>query len=287
VEENVELVANFEVLAKTPRAWAYDLSQVADGDNYKFSFVATTAGEATLLFADKDGNELVAPYVVGAVNAGTNTVTLPQSTFTGVTKDVYWSVKMDGEAIPAISEITDASKGIYNFYLPQGVAVDNNTESSTFSKIYIAESTDGASDGGSDRADNQKRGIFIYDQTLAELNPTNKGIIPSNVTLTNTTRNALKRIAINPKTNEVAFAYNASPAAVWAVSTENVAGEATNLLAGLGFDYCNSLCFDENGILYIFDNGAGYPAKGSLYKIVNGEKHTIFFENSKYGNADN
>ena len=285
VSGDATYTANFQVIA--PRAWAYDLKVVEDGDNYKFTFNTTAAGSATLLFADIDGNELVAPYAVGTVAAGANTVTLPQSTFATVTKDVYWSVKMDGEAIPAISEITDASKGIYNFYLPQGVAVDNNPESSTFSKIYIAESTDGASDGGSDRADNQKRGIFIYDQTLAELNPTNKGIIPSNVTLTNTTRNALKRIAINPKTNEVAFAYNASPAAVWAVSTENVAGEATNLLAGLGFDYCNSLCFDENGILYIFDNGAGYPAKGSLYKIVNGEKHTIFSENSKYGNADN
>ena len=277
--------ANFQAIA--PRAWAYDLKVAENGDKYEFTFKATAAGSATLLFVDIDGNELVAPHAVGTVAAGANTVTLAKTTFEGVTKDVYWSVKMDGEAIPAISEITDVSKGIYNFYLPQGVAVDNNPESSTFSKIYIAESTDGASDGGSARAKEQKRGIFIYDQTLAELNPTNKGIIPSNVTLTNTTRNALKRIAINPKTNEVAFAYNASPAAVWAVSTENVAGEATNLLAGLGFDYCNSLCFDENGILYIFDNGAGYPTKGSLYKIVNGEKHTIFSENSKYGNADN
>ena len=285
VSGDATYTANFQVIA--PRAWAYDLKVVEDGDNYKFTFNTTAAGSATLLFADIDGNP-VAPtsHDVGPVAVGANTVLVAKASFTE-NKDVYWSVKMDGEAIPAISEITDASKGIYNFYLPQGVAVDNNPESSTFSKIYIAESTDGASDGGSDRADNQKRGIFIYDQTLAELNPTNKGIIPSNVTLTNTTRNALKRIAINPKTNEVAFAYNASPAAVWAVSTENVAGEATNLLEGLGFEYCNSLCFDENGILYIFDNGAGYPAKGSLYKIVNGEKITIFSENSKYGNADN
>ena len=282
---DVTLTANFA--KASPRAWAYDLKMIEDGDNYKFSFNATTAANATLLFLDKEGNELYAAHEVGAVTAGANTVSIEKAYFTQV-KDVYWSVKMDGEAITAISEITDKSKGIYNFYLPQGVAVDNNPESSTFSKIYIAESTDGASDGGSARADNQKRGIFIYDQTLAELNPTsNVGIIPSNVTLTNTTRNALKRIAINPKTNEVAFAYNASPAAVWAVSTENVAGEATNLLKGLNFEYCNSLCFDENGILYIFDNGTGYPAKGSLYKIVNGEKITIFSENSKYGNADN
>ena len=284
--EDVTITANFT--KASPRAWAYGLKVTEEGDNYKFTFNATTAGTATLLFADIDGNPLApTSYDAGTVEAGANTVLVAKIAFTE-NKDVYWSVKMDGATIPAISEITDASKGIYNFYLPQGVAVDNNPESPTFSKIYIAESTDGASDGGSDRADNQKRGIFIYDQTLAELNPTsNVGILPNNVTLENTTRHALKRIAINPKTNEVAFAYNATPAAVWAVSTENVAGEATNLLAGLGFDYCNSLCFDENGILYIFDNGAGYPAKGSLYKIVNGEKHTIFSENSKYGNADN
>lgn len=285
VSGNATYTANFQAIA--PRAWAYDLKVAENGENYEFTFKATAAGSATLLFADIDGNP-VAPTSRdgGLVNAGDNTILVDKAAFTE-NKDVYWSVKMDGEAIPAISEITDVSKGIYNFYLPQGVAVDNNPESPTFSKIYIAESTDGASDGGSDRADNQKRGIFIYDQTLVELNPTNKGIIPSNVTLTNTTRNALKRIAINPKTNEVAFAYNASPAAVWAVSTENVAGEATNLIEGLRFEYCNSLCFDENGILYIFDNGAGYPTKGSLYKIVNGEKKTIFSANSKYGNADN
>ena len=285
VSGDATYTANFQAIA--PRAWAYDLKVTEEGDNYKFTFNATTAGTATLLFADIDGNPVVPTSVENPAVAGTNTILVAKTAFTE-NKDVYWSVKMDGATIPAISEITDASKGIYNFYLPQGVAVDNNPESPTFSKIYIAESTDGASDGGSDRADNQKRGIFIYDQTLAELNPTsNVGVIPSNVTLANTTRNALKRIAINPKTNEVAFAYNASPAAVWAVSTENVAGEATNLLAGLGFDYCNSLCFDENGTLYIFDNGAGYPAKGSLYKIANGEKITIFSENGKYGNADN
>ena len=285
VSGDATYTANFQAIA--PRAWAYDLKVTEEGDNYKFTFNATAAGSATLLFADIDGNPVVPTSVENPAVAGTNTILVAKTAFTE-NKDVYWSVKMDGATIPAISEITDASKGIYNFYLPQGVAVDNNPESPTFSKIYIAESTDGASDGGSDRADNQKRGIFIYDQTLAELNPTsNVGVIPSNVTLANTTRNALKRIAINPKTNEVAFAYNASPAAVWAVSTENVAGEATNLLAGLGFDYCNSLCFDENGTLYIFDNGAGYPAKGSLYKIANGEKITIFSENGKYGNADN
>ena len=288
VSEDVALVANFEALPKTPRAWAYNLKRGEEGDNYTFTFTATAAGQATILFEDVEGNPIAPTYhEVGAIEAGEKTVVIAKSAFEGA-KDVYWSVKMDGAPIEGVVEITDASKGIYNFYLPQGVVVDNNPESKTFGTIFVAESTDGASDGGSDRAKAQKRGIFVYDQTLAELNPTsNVGILPSNVTLENTTRNALKRIAINPKTNEVAFAYNATPAAVWAVSTENVAGEATNMLDGLGFEYCNSLCFGEDGTLYVFDNGASYPAKGSLYKIVAGEAIAIFSEHAKYGNADN
>lgn len=288
VSEDVALVANFEALPKTPRAWAYNLKRGEEGDNYTFTFTATAAGQATILFEDVEGNPIAPTYhEVGAIEAGEKTVVIAKSAFEGA-KDVYWSVKMDGAPIEGVVEITDASKGIYNFYLPQGVVVDNNPESKTFGTIFVAESTDGASDGGSDRAKAQKRGIFVYDQTLAELNPTsNVGILPSNVTLENTTRNALKRIAINPKTNEVAFAYNATPAAVWAVSTENVAGEATNMLDGLRFEYCNSLCFGEDGTLYVFDNGAGYPAKGSLYKIVAGEAIAIFSEHAKYGNADN
>ena len=286
VSGDLEITALFENANITARAWAYDLSLETADDTYTLSFKATTPANATIIFTNAEGEE-VGTHELGAIAAGANKISLTTDQLPEAS-ELYWAVKMAYDDVIAIREVTDQSRGIYNFYLPQGVVVDNNPESPTFSKIYIAEATDGASDGGSVRADNQKRGIFIYDQTLAELNPTsNVGIIPSNVTLSTTTRNALKRIAINPKTNEVAFAYNASPAAVWAVSTENVAGDATNLLAGLGFDYCNSLCFDENGILYIFDNGAGYPAKGSLYKIVDGEKTTIFSENSKYGNADN
>ena len=274
-----------ELPAASVRAWAYDLALAVEGEQYTFSYKATTAAKATLIFTDAEGVEL-ATKDLGLVEAGANTAVLA-ATELPAGKKVNWAIKLEAGAIAEFTEITDESKGIYNFYLPQGVAVDNNPESATFGTIYVAAATDGASDGGSDRADTQKRGIFIYDQELNELNPTsNVGIVPSNVTFGATSRQVMKRLVINPVTNEVAFAHNADPMAVWAVAAENVGGEAKNLIEGLGFTNVNSICFTEDGTLYVLESN-GYPAPGSLYKVANGVVDTIFAGYTRFGNGDN
>ena len=270
--------------AASVRAWAYDLALAVEGEEYTFSYKATTAAKASLIFTDADGVEL-AIVDLGVVEAGANSKVLAASELPAG-KKVNWAVKLEAGAIAEFTEVTDASRGIYNFYLPQGVAVDNNPESATFGTIYVAAATDGASDGGSDRADTQKRGIFIYDQELNELNPTNVGVVPSNVTFGATSRQVMKRLVINPATNEVAFAHNAAPMAVWAVPAENVGGEAKNLIEGLGFTNVNSLCFGEDGTLYVLESN-GYPAPGSLYKVVDGVVDTLFAGNTRFGNGDN
>ena len=274
-----------ELPAANVRAWAYDLALAVEGEQYTFSFKATTAALATLILTDVEGTEL-ATIDLGLAEAGDNVAVLDASELPAG-QEVTWAVKLEAGAIAEFTEVTDASRGIYNFYLPQGVAVDNNPESATFGTIYVAAATDGASDGGSDRADTQKRGIFIYDQELNELNPTsNVGIVPSNVTFGATSRQVMKRLVINPATNEVAFAHNADPMAVWAVPTENVGGEAKNLIEGLGFTNVNSICFTEDGTLYVLESN-GYPAPGSLYKVANGVVDTIFAGNTRFGNGDN
>ena len=274
-----------ELPAASVRAWAYDLALAVEGEQYTFSYKATTAAKASLIFTDAEGVEL-ATKDLGLVEAGANTAVLA-ATELPAGKKVNWAIKLEAGAIAEFTELTDASKGIYNFYLPQGVAVDNNPESATFGTIYVAAATDGASDGGSDRADTQKRGIFIYDQELNELNPTsNVGIVPSNVTFGATSRQVMKRLVINPATNEVAFAHNADPMAVWAVPAENVGGEAKNLIEGLGFTNVNSICFTEDGTLYVLESN-GYPAPGSLYKVANGVVDTIFAGYTRFGNGDN
>ncbi|MBO5673333.1 MAG: InlB B-repeat-containing protein [Paludibacteraceae bacterium] len=271
------------IFEKVPnRAWAYDLSQVADGDNYKFSFVATTAGEATLLFADKDGNELVAPYAVGTVAAGSNTVTLAKTTFEGVTKDVYWSVKMDGEEITAVAEITDQAKGIYDFVDMTGVLVDNNPDSKYFGEVYVQMALDGTVGSKT-----QTAGLFIFDQTLAIKNTdANAGIqpiLPSEYTMGDN-RNKFHRLEIDPKTGNLTYCYNvADDPAIFVIDRENMAGNATNILEGVaGLTRTAAHCYDAEGTLYVMDIAA---SKGTIYKIVDGQAIQLTEPNAKWVNA--
>ena len=278
--EDLTLQAIFE---KVPnRAWAYDLSQVADGDNYKFSFVATTAGEATLLFADKDGNELVAPYAVGTVAAGANTVTLAKTTFEGITKDVYWSVKMDGEEIAAVAEITDQAKGIYDFVDMTGVLVDNNPDSKYFGEVYVQMALNGTVGSKT-----QTAGLFIFDQTLAIKNTdANAGIqpiLPSEYTMGDN-RNKFHRLEIDPKTGNLTYCYNvADNPAIFVIDRENMAGNATNILEGVaGLTRTAAHCYDAEGTLYVMDIAA---SKGTIYKIVDGQAIQLTEPNAKWVNA--
>ena len=272
--EDVTLQAIFKVA--TPRTWAYDLKKGEDSDNYTFTFTATSDGNATILFTDKDGNA-VAPTqeVVGAVTAGeTKTVSIAKTQFTG-DKDIYWSVKVAGDPITKMAELTDPTKGIYSFYLPQGVAVDNNTDSEYFGRIYLAEANDGGNDGQSDRTKAQKRGIFMFDQKLADLNPTaNVGVLPANAAtaMTNKTRQAIHRVAVNPTNGQVAFAYNIEGAtAIWSMNPNDMTANASNLINGADdITKASSLCFDEDGALYVMNNANTGTIGGQIYKVENG-----------------
>ena len=274
----VALVAMVGML-NAQRTWAYDLDLVLkDGgpNAYTFTFTASTdVVSANLVFLKADGTE-AGKVALSNVVKGENTVELTAAQIPG-TGELNWAVELTGAAIDAMVELTDANAGIYNYYLPQDVAVDNNPESDYFGTIYVAEGTDGASDGGSDRAKTQKRGVFVYNQALEELNPTNVGYLPANAAplMTDASRQAIHRMAVNPVNNQVAFCYNVEGAtAVWSMDPANLAGDATNLIAGLAITKANALCFDEEGTLYVLDN-ANTSDGGKIVKVVNGELVTI------------
>ena len=268
-------------MANAQRTWAYDLNSTSESGNYTFEFKATTAATAAnLVFTDIKG-DVVSKVALENVVAGKNTATLSLSQ---IHKDALnWAVELTGEAIAEFKELTDASKGIYNFYLPQDVKVDNNPESDYFSTIYVAEGTDGASDGASDRTKTQKRGVFVYNQALEELNPeSNVGILPANAAalMTDGTRQALHRMSINPVNNHVAFCYNVEGAsAVWSMDPANLGGDAVNLIEGLAITKATALCFDKEGTLYVMNN------INTIVKVANGELTTII-QDGTWGNQD-
>jgi uncharacterized repeat protein (TIGR02543 family) len=268
----------------SPRAWAYDLRKGEDGENYTFTFKTTSAGAATLIFKDKDGNTLdFGAHTATATTAEEKTITIAKSTFDAATKDIYWSVQMDGAAIENMVEVTDPALEIYDFYSTLGVVVDNNPESDYFGKIYVQATLTGASDGKTLRAKNQKAGLFIYDQKLEELNPTsNTGIqpsLPSGYSIGGTFQ--FNRLAIDPTTNNITYCYAVkNQPAVFSMDRANLTGTPANLLAGQT-DITRSVahCFDQEGNLYVMD----LPGSGQIFKIEkNGTKSAFGESTTKY-----
>ena len=284
VTKDLEIAALFENTNITARAWAYDLSLTTEGDNYTFTFKATTPATATLIFTNADGEE-TGRVELGTIAAGVNTKTLTAAEIPGEGK-LNWAVKMAYDEVVEFREVTDQSRGIYNFYSMMDVLVDNNPESEYFGKIYIQQSMNGASDGATTRSQTQTSGIFIYDQELNELNPTsNVGIqptLPAGYAI-GTGRNNFHRLDIDPKTGNLTYCYNiAGQPAVFAMDRANLTGEVTNLVAGIdGLSRTSAHCFDAEGALYVYD----LPAAATIYKIVDGVATVFAASDAKWVQA--
>ena len=249
------------------RIWAYDLTLTSSDNKYTFAFKSTTyATKAYLLFMD-EGNEEIGRYALDLVKQGENSFTLEKYDIKVDQDTLYWAIELHSDRIANITEITkDEDK--YYFYLPQGIAINNNPYSKHFGKIYVAEPYAGASDGASKHSKTQTIGIYAYD---VELNLANyaQGYVPSNVTVNPADKhNTLHRLAINPLTSEVVFTQSVG-AYVWAANPADLNAEAVNLVDGLGIAVTNSVCFDENGVMYVFD--AATEGGGTLYKVVDGD----------------
>ena len=273
-----------ELPAASVRAWAYDLALSVEGEQYTFSYKATTAALATLIFTDAEGVEL-ATKELGLVEAGANNVVIAASELPA-DKEVNWAVKLEAGAIAELVEVTDQTRGIYDFYNMMDVLVDNNPDSENFGKIYIQMAYDGADDAATDRSAVQKAGFYLYDQTLNELNPESnvsiRPTLPEGYTMGDN-RNKFHRLDIDPKTGNLTWCYNmAGQPAVFAVDAANLAGEAINLVAGIeGLSRTAAHCFDAEGALYVMD----LPAAGTIYKIVDGVATVFAATDSKWVNA--
>ena len=299
-DANITLVADgniYNLVHKLPkpvptettvsRVFAYDLSSELSEDgatltvNYTLNANAD-AVEVVIL----NGKEVVKTIPCKGINKGTysvevSTAGLPQE------GDLTWAVNAKGAPVAGIVEVTDQSRGIYDFYNMMDVLVDNDPESEYFGKIYIQMALNGGSDGSTERAQTQKAGLFIYDQNLNELNPTsNVGIqptLPEGYTMGDN-RNKFHRLEIDPKTGKLAYCYNiAGSPAVFAIDRANLTGEVENLIAGVeGLNQTCALAFDAEGTLYLMNLA---NSAGAVYKIVDGQAVAMSEPTGKFVNA--
>lgn len=267
----------------TCRVLPHDLTVVNNGDSYTFKYKTNTNAQSGYLVFYKEDGKTVDQKIELPTPIQRNVeyqITVAKSALPkrhGIT----WGIELTGKAVPKYSylqEITDQTRQIYDFYNTQGVVVDNNPESDYFGKIYVQATLNGKSDGATTRADNQKAGLFIYNQWLDELNPTsNVGIqpsLPSGYSIGSA--NQFNRLAIDPTTNNITYCYAVSgQPAVFSMDRANLTGVPTNLLAGqTGITRSLAHCFDADGNLYVMD----LPGKGQIFKIDKKGNKTTFGE---------
>lgn len=264
------------------RVWAYGLEVSHADKTYTFEFTAVTdATEANLVFTDTVGTE-VGKVAIKDVKKGDNTFTLTEEQIPGTNVTLNWGVELKGAAIEALTQVTNDTTDIFRFYLPQDVMVCNNPESEAFGTIVVLEATNGATDGSTTWTQTQKAGLFLFSSLLESVNGDTIGFLPPNVTVGG--RQELHRMAMDSKDN-VYIARNLAPTAVW--QFQDIEKEAVNVIAGISeITLANSICVDENDVLYVLDNANTTAGGGTIYKVENGVA-TKIIQSTVWANADN
>ena len=143
-------------------------STLNDDGTMAIEYVLNTAATSIEIeFFDEAGDlvSLVAPNDAALLTAGAHqtTITIPEEDLEPGT--YTWGIHAYAGATVFENKISiDDLK--YKFYLPQDIVVDNSFESEYFGRVYVSQSTDGASDGMTATTQTQTRGIFIYDTEL-------------------------------------------------------------------------------------------------------------------------
>ncbi len=211
---------------------------------------------------------------------GRHTATLDLDTLAEGTYS--WRITATAEATQALEEVTDASLGIYNYYMPMGIAVDRSTESAYFGRVYVTEAPDGASDGATTRSKTMTHGVYIYDALLQDV--TGQGITgyKGNVTWANYSNNGPKRIAV-AEDGCVFIADNnggsetlSATSGVWMMNPANPNEDFKEVLAvsGRGTTFKAIAALDVEGtgadrVMYVLDNIS--TSTGALIKFPIGE----------------
>lgn len=143
----------------------------------------------------------------------------------------HWAIK----AMADTTHLVDALNGggMYNYYLPQDVAVDNNFDSPFFGRVYVSEPYDGAGDGMTVATQTQTRGIYMYNADMTFVNGDTMSVTGYDGGMggNRSARNAIKRIAID----EAGLVYIASrddaTKGIWRMDPANPTAPFVQVLA--------------------------------------------------------
>ena len=152
-------------------AYAYDIKVEEGEESYEVSYRLNAPAESVKVQLYADGE--VAKEYEGTTRANytddsktfldnLNTVTIPAA---DLPKNVKVSFRV-AVTSANVETATEAAKA-YRFYHPAGVAIDNNTDSPYFGRLYVTEAMNcGTTDTYQSANEADRNGLYVFDQML-------------------------------------------------------------------------------------------------------------------------
>ena len=236
------------VLLEARNAYAYDIKVEHHTGNHVVSYRlnAPASQVKVQLWADGEvakeyDGTTIAQYTdenKTAVN-NLNTVTVPAADIPQDTK-VSFRVAVTSEAL---TEAAVAEKA-YRFYHPAGVAIDNNTDSPYFGRLYMTEAMPSTSATYHSYGEGNGQGLYIFDQMLnpvtnAEGSYAFKGGQTFQEKFTNgTTSYDPRKVRITEDGRVLLSGQNENGVALWEVNPEDLNADFKPIISGTpnGYD---------------------------------------------------
>lgn len=179
-------------IAANLNVYASGLKIIGLTDEHQLSisyFLNAPADEVTFYLLPGGSTDASSPVLtidLGAQSAGEHSAVIDMSNYLGA--HYTWAIKAKSNTANATAQPQLASGGKsynadgtlkhrFNFYTPNGLAVDNNPNSPYFGRIYVSESRDSVQTTSGKSTDRiVKQGIYIYGADLSDI--TNQGVEP-------------------------------------------------------------------------------------------------------------
>ena len=236
------------VLLEARNAYAYDIKVEHHTGNHVVSYRLNAPASQVKVQLWADGEVVkeydgttIAQYTdenKTAVN-NLNTVTIPAADVPEDTK-VSFRVAVTSEAL---TEAAVAEKA-YRFYHPAGVAIDNNTDSPYFGRLYMTEAMPSTSATYHSYGEGNGQGLYIFDQMLnpvtnAEGSYAFKGGQTFQEKFTNgTTSYDPRKVRITEDGRVLLSGQNENGVALWEVNPEDLNADFKPIISGTpnGYD---------------------------------------------------
>ncbi|MCQ2333382.1 MAG: Ig-like domain-containing protein [Paludibacteraceae bacterium] len=266
------------------RIYAYDLRMTEVDEVCTFAFKTNIVPtEASVVFYRNDA--VIARKVVTVGNDKAYSIAVAKEEIPGKPGEkLAWGVEVKSTKVENMAEVLKSVVGDkYNFYLMQGWAINNCTESEYFGNSYLTV-IHGLSDGGSARTKNQPGGIYSFNAAMESLDATdNNGFAQALLPTPNNAseRQDFKRICVDPKDGMIYFN---STTAIYKINPADTA-HYTNILEGKEGITKVNCCYAWDGVVYFLDNAN--TSTGATLKKIDAEGNiTTIAQNTTWGVQD-